>query len=95
MRSLQDEIRRAQRELICPICARKFDVRDINLRLMSGNTVAELSVSCSRGHFPVVVFAPVTVAKTTAMKMKALDEDELRVIEKRISNLVDMAQLFK
>lgn len=60
MRSLQDEIRQAQQELTCPICNRTFELRDIQLRNY-GKSSVELSVTCSRGHFPVILLVPITL----------------------------------
>ncbi len=61
MRSLQDEIAQAQRELSCPICSRTFELRDIQLRAFHDSATAELSVVCSKGHFPVILIVPVTL----------------------------------
>lgn len=61
MRSLQDEIAQAQRELSCPICSRGFELRDIQLRAFANSASAELSVVCSKGHFPVILLVPVTL----------------------------------
>ncbi len=61
MRSLQDEIRKAQQELTCPICGRMFELRDIHIQAYDFNKAVELSVTCSRGHFPIILLVPLTL----------------------------------
>lgn len=61
MRSLQDEIRQAQQELTCPICSRTFELRDINIRAYQPNAAIELSVTCNRGHFPIILLVPLAL----------------------------------
>lgn len=84
MRSLQDEIRQAQKDLSCPICARTFQLRDIRVR-PSGQSSAELSVICSRGHFPVILLVPINLKEVVSAG--PITERELKQVGKRISKL--------
>jgi len=75
MRSLQDEIKKAQQELACPICNRSFRLKDMNLRTIWPNSIIELSVVCSRGHFPIILIVPIALkesAKAGRIKRKEL-----------------------
>ncbi|MEX1123599.1 MAG: hypothetical protein WEC81_00220 [Patescibacteria group bacterium] len=85
MRSLQDEIRQAQKDLSCPICARTFQLRDIRIRSFLGNGSAELSVVCSRGHFPVILLVPVNLKEVT--NAGPITEGEIQRLGKKISKL--------
>ena len=85
MRSLQDEIRQAQKELSCPICARTFQLRDIRVRSFPGGGSAELSVICSRGHFPVILLIPVNLRDL--VNAGPITDRELKIVGKKISNL--------
>lgn len=81
MRSLQDEIRQAQKDLSCPICARTFQLRDIRVRTFHGGS-AELSVICSRGHFPVILIVPVTLQEVA--KAGPMTDEDVRIFTKRV-----------
>jgi hypothetical protein len=83
MRSLQDEIRQAQKDLSCPICARTFQLRDIRIRSFHGLGSAELSVICSRGHFPVILLVPVTLRD--AISAGPITDQEVKQFSLRIS----------
>jgi len=86
MRSLQDEIRQAQQELTCPICGRTFELRDIHLRTF-GKPNVELSVTCSRGHFPVILLVPVTLKEM--IKAGPISKTELGKVCQKIDKLSD------
>lgn len=86
MRSLQDEIRQAQRDLFCPICSRTFELKDIQLHSFPDKARLELSVVCNRGHFPVILLVPVLCEAT---KAGAVTQTEARLAGKRISELTD------
>lgn len=90
MRSLQDEIRQAQRELSCPVCGRSFDLRDIRVRSYLNNSSIELSVVCSRGHSPIILLVPVSLKEIT--KAGPITEKELRTIHRRIDNVEESIQ---
>lgn len=81
MRSLQDEIRQAQRDLFCPICHRHFELKDIRLQTFDAHTKAELSVVCNRGHFPVILLVPVVLQE--ALQAGPITERELRAFKTR------------
>ena len=85
MRSLQDEIRQAQRDLFCPICSRTFGLKDINVRSFLDSNTVELSVVCQRGHFPVVMLVPVTLRELA--RAGQITPRELKIVDKRIDAL--------
>lgn len=93
MRSLQDEIRQAQRDLSCPICSRTFGLKDINVRSFLNNSTVELSVVCQRGHFPVILLVPVTLKELA--KVGQITDKELRTVSKEIDKLEnDLSKLY-
>jgi len=83
MRSLQDEIRQAQKDLSCPICARTFQLRDIRVRSFIGHGSAELSVMCSRGHFPVILLVPISLKEAT--NAGSITKEEIQEFSVRIT----------
>lgn len=85
MRSLQDEIRQAQQELTCPICGRMFELRDIHIRAFDFKKAIELSVTCSRGHFPIILIVPLTLKEL--VKAGPINEIELKKIHAQIDQL--------
>ncbi|MBI4948249.1 hypothetical protein HY844_01670 [Candidatus Berkelbacteria bacterium] len=85
MRSLQDEIRQAQRDLFCPICSRRFELKDINVRGGSSPTTVELSVVCQRGHFPVVLLLPVTLKEV--LKAGPITDGLVKIASKKIDKV--------
>jgi hypothetical protein len=85
MRSLQDEIRQAQQDLSCPICGRMFNLRDIRVRSYLNNGAVELSVICSRNHFPVILIVPVSLKE--ASQAGPISESELKYVHKRIDTV--------
>ena len=89
MRSLQDEIRQAQQELTCPICGRTFELRDIHLRSFARSNI-ELSVTCSRGHFPVILLIPITLKEM--IKAGRITKSELKQAFVKIDRLTDSLQ---
>ena len=94
MRSLQDEIRQAQRDLTCPICSRTFALRDFNVRSFLDSTSVELSVVCQRGHFPVILLVPVTLKELA--KVGRITDRELKLVSKKIDMLDgSLAQFYK
>lgn len=94
MRSLQDEIVRAQRELVCPVCGRKFELRDIRIKPQLVTGTLELSVSCKRGHFPVIMLVPIHLKEL--VKAGPITEQELKLAGKRISGIsVSIEELFE
>ena len=84
MRSLQDEIRKAQQELTCPICSRSFELRDIHLRHF-GAASAELSVTCNRGHFPIILLIPLTLKEIA--KAGQISSAELKAVFAKINSI--------
>jgi len=87
MRSLQDEIRQAQRDLFCPICSRTFELKDINVRSFVDAATVELSVVCQRGHFPVILLLPITLKELA--KAGPITSKEIRRVTQRIDRLED------
>lgn len=85
MRSLQDEIRQAHKELSCPICGRAFALKDINIRSFITNQTAELSVVCQRGHFPVILLVPITLRELA--KAGNISTKEIKKFEKTVDDL--------
>ena len=92
MRSLQDEIKQAQRDLSCPICSRTFEVKDICVRSYVDETTIELSVICDRGHFPVILLVPVTLKELA--KVGPITKKELLVVSKKIDQLQESLTSF-
>jgi len=86
MRSLQDEIRQAQQELTCPICGRTFELKDISLRSYAQTNV-ELSVTCSRGHFPVILLVPISLKEM--VRAGQITRGELKQAFTKIDRLRD------
>ncbi|HSX41974.1 MAG TPA: hypothetical protein VLE93_01340 [Candidatus Saccharimonadales bacterium] len=85
MRSLQDEIRQAHRDLFCPVCGRTFELKDIRVRSFLGNGAVELSVNCSRGHFPVIMLVPLTLKELAAAG--PITKKELKIATQKIDKL--------
>lgn len=85
MRSLQDEIRKAQQELTCPVCGRMFELRDISIRAFELNKAVELSVTCSRGHFPIILLVP--LALKDLVKAGPITPTELKMIDAEVDSL--------
>ena len=86
MRSLQDEIRQAQQELTCPVCSRTFELRDIHIRAFDlGNKSIELSVTCNRGHFPIILLVPLTLKEL--IKAGPISPGELTKIHAEVDAL--------
>jgi len=85
MRSLQDEIRKAQQELTCPVCSRMFELRDIHIRAFELNRTIELSVTCSRGHFPIILLVPLTLKDLVTAG--PISPDELKLIHAEVDAL--------
>lgn len=90
MRSLQDEIRQAQRDLFCPICSRTFELKDIRVRTSPEGNSAEISVMCHRGHFPVILLVPITLAEIA--RAGFITENELKKASKRFESLSNSFQ---
>lgn len=93
MRSLQDEIRQAQRDLFCPICSRTFELKDINVRSQAENGTIELSVICQRGHFPVILLLPITLKEL--VKAGPITEREVKQVFKRIDQIKELSHLYE
>jgi len=85
MRSLQDEIRQAQQELTCPVCSRTFELRDIHIRAFDVNKAVELSVTCNRGHFPIILLVPLTLKEL--IKAGPISSGELKKINAEVDAL--------
>lgn len=85
MRSLQDEIRKIQQSLFCPVCRRPFDLQDIQLHAFSGKGKAELSIVCSRGHFPAILLVPINLSDISTLG--PIEESELVQAQKRIESV--------
>lgn len=85
MRSLQDEIRQAQQELTCPVCGRTFELRDIHIRAFDVNKAIELSVTCNRGHFPIILLVPLTLKEL--IKAGPISAGELKKIHTEVDSL--------
>ena len=84
MRSLQDEIRRIQKELVCPVCFHPFNLKD--LRVMStGSSKAEVSAVCAKGHFPVILVLPISL--TDINEAGLMTKKELQQIYRQIESL--------
>lgn len=92
MRSLQDEIRQTQRELSCPVCGRSFNLRDIRVRSYVGNSSVELSIVCSRGHFPVILLVPVSLKEIA--QAGPITEKELKSVQRKIDKVEESIQEF-
>jgi hypothetical protein len=93
MRSLQDEIIQAQRELTCPICGRHFGIKDIRVQPTFGQGIVELAVSCNREHFPVILLVPVNLKKL--IEAGPIRRKELKLAETRIDKINDIQELVK
>ncbi len=93
MRSLQDEIRQAQRDLFCPICSRTFELKDINVRSFLSTGTVELSVICQRGHFPVILLLPVTLKELA--KAGPITEAEMKRVNRKIDQLKELNTLYE
>ncbi|MEK7548449.1 MAG: hypothetical protein AAB499_00940 [Patescibacteria group bacterium] len=91
MRSLQDEIRQVQRDLACPICSRRFELKDIQIVTDSDYGRAQVSVNCRRGHFPVVLGVPVVLP--TLSSAGPISARELRTSAILIDRLGSMDDL--
>ncbi len=85
MRSLQDEIRQAHRDLFCPVCGRTFELKDIRVRSFFPNGAVELSVSCGRGHFPVIMLLPITLKEL--VKAGPITKRDLKQAHQKIDKL--------
>ena len=85
MRSLQDEIRQAQQELTCPVCSRTFELRDIHIRAFDFNKNIELSITCNRGHFPIILLVPLTLKEL--IKAGPISTVELKKINAEVDSL--------
>ncbi|MEK7170989.1 MAG: hypothetical protein AAB774_01625 [Patescibacteria group bacterium] len=85
MLSLQDEIRKAQQELTCPVCGRMFELRDIHIRAYEFNKAVELSVTCSRGHFPIILLVP--LALKDLVNAGPITQSELKMIHSEVDSL--------
>lgn len=85
MRSLQDEIRQAHRDLFCPVCGRTFELKDIRVRSFFSNGTIELSVNCSRSHFPVIMLVPITLKELA--KAGPITKRELKKAGQKIDQL--------
>lgn len=83
MRSLQDEIRRVQQNLFCPVCRQKFALQDIQLHAFTSIGKAELAIVCSRGHFPVILIVPVVLKE--ALSVGPITKEEYESAIKKIS----------
>lgn len=94
MRSLQDEIIRAQQELSCPVCGRKFTLRDISVLPSFGKAGAlELSIMCSKKHFPVVMMVPIHLGEM--IKAGPITSAELKTAFKRIDSVkISVKEIF-
>jgi hypothetical protein len=86
MRSLQDEIRQAQKELHCPVCQRSFELKDIQLRNFSPKA-AELSVICNRGHAPIILLIPLNLKEVRSAGL--ITKQELNRTLKKIESIRD------
>lgn len=91
MRSLQDEIRQAQRDLFCPICSRTFELKDINVRSIASNATIELSVVCQRGHFPVIMLVPITLKELA--KAGPITPTEIKKANRKIDQIKEIKDL--
>lgn len=91
MRSLQDEIRQAQRDLFCPICSRTFELKDINVRSFVSNATVELSVVCQRGHFPVIMLVPITLKELA--KAGPITATEIKRVNRKIDQIKEIKEL--
>lgn len=85
MRSLQDEIRQAHRDLFCPVCGRTFELKDIRVRSFFTNGTVELSMNCNRGHFPVIMLVPISLKELA--KAGPISKTELRRASQTIDKL--------
>lgn len=90
MRSLQDEIRQTQRELSCPVCGRSFNLRDIRVRSYVDHNSVELSIVCSRGHFPVILLVPVSLKEIA--QAGPITEKELKSVQRKIDRVEESIQ---
>lgn len=93
MRSLQDEIRQAQRDLFCPICSRTFELKDINVRTFLEASSVELSVICQRGHFPVILLLPITLKELA--KAGPITTAEMKRVYRKIDQLKELHSLYE
>lgn len=91
MRSLQDEIRQVQRDLSCPICSRRFELKDIQVATDSEAGNAQVSVNCRRGHFPVVLVVPLVLSSLA--NAGPITSQELRSTANLIDRLASMDEL--
>jgi len=87
MRSLQDEIRQALRDLFCPICSRTFELREIRVRSLVHQSTIEISVVCNRGHFPVILIVPILLSEVAEAGL--ISNTELKKTYARIDRLKD------
>ncbi len=92
MRSLQDEIVQVQRDLTCPICGRSFELKDIRVRSFLNNGTVELSVGCSRNHFPVILLVPVTLREL--VKAGPITDQDVEKAAEKIERLEDLKDLY-
>jgi len=84
MRSLQDEIRRIQKELVCPVCFHPFNLKDLKV-VSSGSSKVEVSAICSKGHFPVILVLPITLQEL--QEAGPITRKELTQINRQIEAL--------
>jgi len=82
MRSLQDEIRRVQQSLFCPVCRRPFALQDIQLHAFTAVGRAELAIVCARGHFPVILIVPIVLKE--AISFGPISQQEFVQTSKKI-----------
>lgn len=85
MRSLQDEIRQALRDLFCPICSRTFTLNEIRIRSLAHQSTVEISVICNHGHFPVILIVPIMLADVA--KAGLITPSELKRTYARIDSI--------
>ncbi len=52
--ALHELLARVQRELVCPVCKRSFEIDEIRVRGAIDNHVL-VQASCQRGHHPTLV----------------------------------------
>jgi len=87
MRSLQDEIRKVQQNLFCPICRRPFSLQDIQLHALTAMGKAELALVCSRGHFPIILIVPISLKE--AISFGPISKQEYVRVSKKINQAVN------
>lgn len=93
MRSLQDEIVKLQQELICPICSKKFELKDIKVQPTSELGVLELIVTCSSTHNPLILLVPVNLKKL--IEIGPITQSELSDFYQKMDQVKDIQELIK